>query len=513
MFRTIVSKISRDEDYPERAFTNDVYTRVLEGALYDHLEHPFHRERANANDEYIPLRERRPSVRYNLCRLVVDDSVALLFSEGHFPTVDCKDEPTKEAAAALIKETGLNNLMLNAAVIGSAGSVAIWLRVLKQADGTHRAFFSAHRTKYLTPIFSDTAPDTLIGMREQYKVRGHVLRGQGYIVKDADLNAEFWFAREWDANAETWFKPWKVKEAPETGTAASASRDEMPWTKDESKGVVHGLGFVPWVWVRNLPGELKLVVTDDDPGLRFSDIDGACTFDAAIDDMIEVEYLLSQSGRGLKYNMDPILLLKEPVSDKPIEKGGSVVVADENGDGKMIEIEGTAFTVVLDFARAIRELALEQIHGNRVDTQKLSAAQSGRAMELMNQALIWLADRLRVSYGEGALLSLLNMVVRAHEKFPLTVNGEPLGKLNGKEKLTLIWPDWYPPTAGDRQSNATTLKLHKEAGHISQETAVKTIAGNYDIEDVGAEVAAIQQDRERDMALLPAAKSTVTETV
>jgi len=60
MFRTIAAKINKDGDYPERAFTGDVYTRILEGALYDHLPHGFHTEKTEKNDEYVPLRERRP---------------------------------------------------------------------------------------------------------------------------------------------------------------------------------------------------------------------------------------------------------------------------------------------------------------------------------------------------------------------------------------------------------------------------------------------------------------------
>lgn len=513
MLRTIVEKIKRDDDYPARAYTNDIYTRVLEGALYDHLPHAFHVEKTERLGEYIPLRERRPSTKYNLCRLVVDDSVALLFSEGHFPTVDCKDEATKEAMALLLKEGKLNELMLEAATAGSTGSVAIWMRVLTQSDGTHRVFYSVHRTRFLTPSYAASAPDVLTGIKEQYKVTGGALRALGYTIKDTDLNTKFWFAREWNTEAEVWFKPWKVESAPNDALIAALSGNAAPWTPDDTKGAVHKLGFVPWIWVRNLPGELKLIATDAEAGVSFSDIDGACTFAAAIENMIEIDYLLSQAGRGLKYNMDPILLLKEPVADGPIEKGGSVVTVDEKGDGKMIEVEGTAFTVVLDFAKALRDFALEQVHANRVDANKLSAAQSGRAMELMNQALIWLADRLRVSYGEGALLSLLRMTLRAHATFPITVAGKELTAKADPNDLTLIWPKWYAPTAGDRQNNATTLKVHKEAGHLSQETAVKSIADDFDIEDVAAEVKRIREDQEREFALLPAAKSSVSTTV
>src|ERR1019366_10019109 len=103
MFRTIAEKIDRDKDYAARTYTLEVYDRILNGAFYDHLGSGFHQEISGAN-EYVPLRERRPSVQYGLCRLVVEDSVALLFSEGHFPTAECEDERTKEALADIIKD-------------------------------------------------------------------------------------------------------------------------------------------------------------------------------------------------------------------------------------------------------------------------------------------------------------------------------------------------------------------------------------------------------------------------
>ena len=89
MFETICNLIPRDPHYPPRARTLDILKRVLDGNLYDVLPYQFHEERG-AGGEYIPLRNRRP-VRYALCRVVVEDSVSLLFSEGHFPTIDCAD--------------------------------------------------------------------------------------------------------------------------------------------------------------------------------------------------------------------------------------------------------------------------------------------------------------------------------------------------------------------------------------------------------------------------------------
>ena len=126
MFETICNLIPRDPHYPPRVRSLDILKRVLDGKLYDVLPYQFHEERG-AGGEYIPLRNRRPSVRYALCRIVVEDSVSLLFSEGHFPTIDCADRVVRAALADVAKETRLNLTMTEAAMRGAIGSVAAML--------------------------------------------------------------------------------------------------------------------------------------------------------------------------------------------------------------------------------------------------------------------------------------------------------------------------------------------------------------------------------------------------
>jgi hypothetical protein len=461
MFDTICEIIPRDPDYPERVRRLDVLTRVLEGRLYDVLPYEFHEERG-AGGEYIPLRQRRPCVRYPLARIVVDDSTALVFGEGHFPTVDCADARVRGVLGDLARETGLNGVMLEAALRGSIGSVAVLLRVLKG-----RVFFQVLPSVFLTPVWDPEAPDELLSVTERYKVRGSVLAARGEDV--ADLEAEYWFMRRWDAEAETWFRPWSV---------AAAGAPEI----DEARSVRHGLGFVPLVWIRNLPGG--------------DDIDGACTFRPAVETSIEIDYQLSQAGRGLKYSSDPTLLIREPASAEGdiIRGGGNALVVSEKGDAKLLEIGGTAASAVLEYVRALRELALEGVHGNRANPDRLTAAQSGRALEMMNQGLVWLADNLRVSYGAG-LLSLMRMVLCASQLYPLRVMGDAVAPMDPRARLTLTWPRWYAPTAEDRQRDALTLSTLAQSGQISRETAVKSIADTYHIEDVPAELARIAAEK------------------
>ncbi len=465
MFQTICDLVPIDSDMPLRARRLDILRRVLNGTLYEVLPYDFHEERS-ASGEYIPLRMRRPSVRYAMPRIVTEDSVALLFSEGHFPTVDSPDRATRDVLGTVFRHCKLNETMIDAAIRGSIGSVAILLRVL-----SGRPYFSVMETINLTPTWRADAPDTLACVTERYKISGAVLFSAGYDV--ADLGASYWFTRRWDEQAELWFAPQPVAEAYQP-------------LLDEARSVTHNLGFVPIAWIRNLPGASW---TGDAA-------DGACTFRAAIETSIEIDYQLSQAGRGLKYSSDPTLLIKEPagLEGDLVRGAGNALVVSENGDAKLLEIGGTAATAVIDYVRVLREFALESVHGNRADASRLSAATSGRALELMNQGLLWLADNLRVSYGEGALLTLARMVLKAGSKYRLRLGDTVLPKLDAHAGLSLIWPRWYPPTAEDRQHDAQTLATLTSAGLMSTETAVKSLADTYDIEDVPGEIARIRAD-------------------
>lgn len=466
MFDTISHLVPHDPDYPARTRALDILTRVLNGTLYDVLPYPFNEERGGGG-EYIPLRNRRPSVRYPLCRLVVEDSVSLLFSEGHFPTIESPDPVIRQVMADLVKETRLNSIMTDAAIRGSVGSVAILMRVLRG-----RVFFSVLDTRYLTPVWDPEAPDELLSVSENYKVSGHVLANMGYAV--GDLTIDYWFSRRWDAEQETWFEP-------------SRCSDGRPTVIDRTRTMQHDLGFVPLAWIRNMPG---MPSTGDS-------CDGASTFRAAIETQIEIDYQLSQAGRGLKYSSDPTLLIKEPAgSDSDIIKGAAnALIVSEKGDARLLEIGGTASAAVIEYVRLLREFGLESLHGNRASPDRLVGAQSGRALELLNQGLLWLADTLRVSYGEVALLSLMRMVVEASRKYSLVVLGRPVPALDPLVSLSLRWPRWYPLSADDRNREAQTLSTLAAAGHMSRETAVKTLATTYDVEDLDAEMERIAADR------------------
>lgn len=476
MFRTIAATIQKDTDLPDRAWKINVYSKLLDGTFYDNLLYEFWQE--TNFDQYIPISQRSPSVRSGLLRVVVDDSVSLLFSEGHFPTLEPveADKEQRDTLALLARSVMLNQVMIDAATVGAAGSVAIMLSVLRNAAGEFRPFLKVFNTAYLTPTWEAQEPDKLASVEEKRKVKGSVLKALGYSFPADSDAADYWYARRWTKDEEIWFEPWPANDIDKA----------KGYVKDKKRSVLHKMGFVPIVWVKNLAGG--------------DDTDGASTLTPeAINTVIEIDYQLSQAGRGLRYSSDPLLLIKSPAAPEGggdiVRSSSNAIITDENGDAKLVEISGSASTAVIDYVRALRELALESLKGNRTSADKISAAQSGRAMELMNQALIWLADRLRITYGEGALLSLVTMIAAASEKFPMTLGAEKKVVIKLTGPITAKWPRWYAPTSGDRNDNANTLKTHIDSGVMSEETATNSIAADYDILDVAAERDLIEKER------------------
>jgi hypothetical protein len=360
-----------------------------------------------------------------------------------------------------------------------------------------RVFVSAHATTYLTPTWDPLAPDTLLAITEKYKVKGRDLVEAGY-EGSYEPQASYWIRTIWDRVAETTFLPAEV---------LSTNDEPIKWVADPERTVRHGLGFVPASWVKNLPGGDFI---DGEPTMR----------NDAINTGIELDYLLSQNGRGLKYNLDPKLVVKEPpfqdnrqaiegmdIRATPLGGGNTITLAVD-GDAKLLELTGGASEAAVEFAKYLRELALESLKGNRASAEKLATAQSGKAMELMNQPLINLADCLRITYGEKSLQDILQMFIVVSGRVKLVFkNGEPVGELV-KGNIALAWPAWYSPTPDELQKKVQTVGEAVGRGLMSQESAVRYVADLYDIEDVEAELVLIKANMAAMLALeVAAAKS------
>jgi hypothetical protein len=414
---------------------------------------------------------------------VVEDAVSLLFSEAHFPQIHGASPQTGKALGDLIRDSRVNEIMHRAANRGSVGSVAILMQVLKR-----KVFFKVLPTPYLTPVFDPYNPDRLLSVTRRYKVDPKSLIDAGYQIDEAD--GQHWVQTVWTDQDEEWYLPYPVQ-------ARDPKKPIRP-VLDQIRTVTHGLGFCPVVWIRNTP-------TDAD------DCDGECTFEAAIDIVGELDALTSQNGRGLKYSADPTLWIKEPSFDpnsgSPIQIGGAagaIMASDSNSDAKLLETSGEGSRALISQCDRLRAQALEMMHGNRADANKMSAAQSGRAMEMMNQGLVWLADRMRITYGEGGLLDLMRMVCEASAVIQdgILIDSQPYVAID-PTGLMLKWPSWYAVTSTDLFETSNAIQTLTGAGAMSRETAVKLLASMVGVEDVQQELNTIAADQRAQIALLP----------
>jgi hypothetical protein len=450
----------------------DIYERVLDGSIYDKLQ-PFYREYQSAGGSYIPLAQRRPSVKYKLARIIVNDSVAMLFGEGHFPMVSCADtehQATTQLLQEITQKSNLRLAMLEAAKKGSVGSVCVIVKVVKG-----HFLFEVLASKCLTPVFDQEDQNILVSLKEKYCISGKLLKQRGYDVKP---ELSYYVCREWTTTEEIYYEPYPVSKDNDSKFKPSV---------DKNKSTDHNLGFVPAVWIKNLP--------DHD-----GDVDGQCTFDDAIDIGIEIDYQLSQHGRLLKYNSDPTLVVKDPnrLEGEQLVKGMNALMVGQDGDAKYLQLDNAATTAVMEYVRTLRTLALETVRGDRSNPEKLLAGHSGKALQMLNKPLISLVDEMRLTYGEIGLLTIYRMMLTMIKDSNVDIDlGEnKLDAGNCEEHLLLKWPPFYAATDQDKSEMANTLKTLTDSGNLSHETAVKSIADLYDITDLDEEMRLIAENQQ-----------------
>lgn len=490
-WQSLKSKYPTQQGQPSRCANILALQRVLWGKQYDVIPNDFSKEQSSGG-EYIPLDNRRPSVRTNLCRSVVDDTVSLLFGDSHYPDYLAEDDETATALTTISNECCLESIMAHVALEGSVGSVALLIEV-----NENKPIFTVMTTQYLTPTWDRAG--CLSSVVERYAVSGRDLAALGYPIGPDNMATQFWWVREWTPEKVIIYTPKPITDltSPEI---------------DESRTEEHGLGFVPIVWFKNFGSQLQGCA------------DGPCTFEAAIDTVIEQDYLLSQGGRALKYASDPKLVLKSGPSSEGIAANGgaaNALLVPPEGDAKLLEINGKSSVALLEHCRELRGIILEQIHGNRAHADKISAAQSGRAMEMMNQPLVWLAERLRQPYGHG-----LTCVLRMLCQFSSVVEGgikiheQQFTDLN-PAGIKLRWKAWYPPTDPEILAAAQGLVTAVAAGIMSEETACSLFCSRVGIDDGVAEwarvCAEIKEKREQDEKMarltgkIPAGKDVLTQ--
>jgi hypothetical protein len=454
------SDVKKTLKYPEgvsRRFKDlDAYDRLLDGTLYDDITKPFDIA-FDGGGTYIPIHKRRPSLIYNLARIIAEQCASLTFGEGHSPNIKCEDggqdssnapnpyEPTEKALAAIADTAELPSIMMQAVTRGSVGSCALVVRSLPSG----MPHISVVLGKYARPILNPRDPMDVQGLVQQYPVRGYELIQRGYpdsiVEKDDDF---YWLRSELDAQKETWYLPL-------ANDKFNVDPKKRVWKVDEERSGPHRFGVVPTVWIRN--------------GSGVDTMDGPATFGAITDMIVSIDYLLSHLDRAIHYAADPLLVIKRgELLDLDLVDGGKKVVKDpanavdlqgKDSDAKLLETTGKGVETGREFIKAIREYALEVVGGMRSDSDHAGGGpQSGRALELLHQALVWLIERCRLAYGNRGYLPLMKLMLIGIKRGAIVIPGVDVANVDVNAPMHNVWPHWWKPRGQDLAQQASALQ-------------------------------------------------------
>lgn len=465
--------------------------RLARGLQYDAagLKAPW--DKTPVGTRPAPMREQRPSAQYDLPALLVERPTSLLFGEGHFPVV-VLDPAEKGGDAA---ET--NAWLARVVDEGNLEAVALtWSRqtVVRGSgcltwcvcDGEFE--FAAHKTEQLTPTFHPRRARCLVALEKRYEFVKRVARVEGGRAVEVD---ETWLHREtWDAQRHVVYQDQPKPKDPST---------PLTWVEAEGGVAVHGLGFVPAVWVK---------AKDDGEAATW---DGESILAGVEDLFASIDRTLSQKDRAVFFNQDPLVyffgLTKETAGNLHIGGGNTLSLPKktDGGDVAITEYTGSGQAAAEEHIQAQRGRVLETKRVVSLDPDKLlAAARSGKALEILHKPTLDLVGEYRSPFGR-ALAELLGQVVRAAREGTLQALGElasappatiPAGRVR------VQWGAYFDPTPDDLQVLASVARNLADAGLCDRETLVRWCAQRFGWKDPDAILARLEAEEARARAAL-----------
>jgi hypothetical protein len=435
----------------------DLYDAYFENRQYDDKRDWFSCEK---QEDYIPIRDRKPHKIYNVAKLVTNKVAAKMAGRKTFPKFVIEDDPDdSEFINTVLKASNFRkNLIepLRRSFVSGSSFVRYYL-----VNGQIEMEYAL--SKFCYPVFDP------VGELEQIEIK--------YIyADDQDL----------DANKEPrlkWYRLMLTKTAdilfdnPYYVQGADAEFKEVERND-------HGLGWVQGEWFSTAKDKFN----PDGPSL-FADVLGF------IDDL---NYSLSQSSQAVSYNQDPQLTVKgvdEEELDTLIRSSSKAWNLGRAGEAKFIESALSGVTEARETRADDRNRMLEVIRIVINDPEKIvGSAMSGKAMEILCEPLVELIDELRTVYEDkirNLLLKIALTCLVQNAQGNQTVIETPPGYQPSSLDVTVQWPDIFPPTIDDIAKMTTTAVAAATGMLISRETLTKYLAPLFGIENVEEELAKI----------------------
>lgn len=500
-FRDLVEKILVPLGASERYRRFEALEAMYAGELYKDLRFPFHSEKSDRHN-YIPLRERRPSHVYNLPYLIVSETQGELFGDEQFPYIRLRkagkmDPDASTALGDLVEACRIDEAVFEAYEEGNIGSCAVVIRC--GDDGM--PFYEVLPGKWLEPTFTLSMNQELAALTVTYPIDAD-RAAEEFGIKD-DKADHFWYRYILGPAKIVEYIPLPDHEFERLGEKrANGETIEFSIRREYS----HDLpGRVPAVYVKNLGGKRRL-------------LDGMATWWPIVDLCVEIDYTLSQEGRGLRYAADPMLFVRQGdlmsqmdvAVGSPAPAGGMAEQMDGSGgmvrgvtqvlvgngqgsDAKLLEISAGGLTEEREFVKDLRELALEIVGGMKSSAENTKGAQSGAAMKRLEKPLKRVCKRQRRPYGDGLLLSLIDLTLYGFKRGAFApLEDVNLGELPEGGRMSLEWPSSDNLEGQELANHATALQTALGSSTsqayelLSPEQAAASLASAMGLHDANA---------------------------
>lgn len=438
-----------------------------------------------------PLNRQKPSVQYDLARLIVDRPTALLFGEGRFPEVcfephDATADATEINAwlAQIVDEGALAQVALTWSRQGGTLGTAVLTWCV--AEGEFE--FEAHKASQCRPTFHKKKRGRLEQLEKRYKFAKTVQRVDPTSRTLVTTEVPYWHRELWTEQAHIVYVEVPVGDGR-----------EPTWTVDDE--VAHGLGFVPAVWVKN--------IDDGEPG----NIDGVSLLDGLTDVFEDIDRTLTQKSRAVRYNQEPervyFGLTEEQRGKIEIAGGGSSrsLPSKETGaDVVMLELRGEGQRVAEEHIVSQRSRALDVSRVTAPEPERLlAAAKSGVALRMLFAPTLELVGELRQTYGRALRMVFQQILAAARTgalaKLGRLISPPPAAIPEGKVKL--MWGRFFDPTPEDLDLISRSAAALKVAGLMDRETLVRWLSSFFGIKDIAAVMKRLDEDRDGEYGPMP----------
>lgn len=439
----------------------DLFDKYYHSTQYDDKQ-PWSRSR-NDDGTYVPIKDRKPSVIYNIPKLLIERAASKLCGQRAFPKVTIPEDPlTEELVGLLMKASKFKTKAMDFGThMLKSGAVFVKFAYI---NGTPKV--DVYNPKHCFPIFNEST-DQLDAIRIQYK------------FKDQNAQAKFkkdvwkWFRLDITKNQEV------IYDSPEIKQGAESSDPEF----EIVEVIDHNLGFVPGEWIVN--GEVS------------GSIDGEAIIEDILPISDAINYQLSQSDQAIMYTQDPQLVFKGMSSEETddfIRSSTKAWNLGREGEAAFLEIGGSGLEIGKDHEKRLNQKAQDLAKVVILDPERMAGvAQSGRAMEIMHGPFVDLVHEIRPWLGDYGIVPFLQKMVAA--AIILVERGEsiaiqfPEGYAPVSLEIELIWKPVFEPTLEDIQKVISLAVQASNANLISRKTATTFIQEYFGVVDAEQEQA------------------------